>query len=541
MSILKKNVLAFALVAALGTTSAFAVTISTNGDQNPVRVATADVLTNTTAIGVNQNVPLSIETGDFILGRTTGFAIRVSLESGGTNAARFFADPTFTTPDLPAGWTVTLAAGGAGSNFAVYSVNPPSTNPVPGIVDGVIFQITNADNVVAPTSGLRLNNLVAAGLNNDNQTVTLRTFIIDPVTAQPILNTLGWATPVLRSGNPVVLSCTVGTGTGPTDSRLTPAERIDVGTVGTANGQGTRQGFSDNGSIGSLTNAGTRNFGFHAGFVTHNADASFPGFVFQATDTFRTIVTLTDRASLGAFATSGNIFLAADNTCAAPIAGLATTTTGSFNGATLGANQVGFQYQGATGASVNLALCFSVPTNNTTQIDPTAITTQTNFQRTGATAFSNLSAVCNVAPMLLNGSTVNIANLPPAGNATQEGFIRIVNNSTTSGRVTIRGKDDAGANGTNSITLDMPAGRSVVYTSAELESGTVAAATPAKPALTGVLGDGAGRWRLNIVGEFDNMQVQAYARNVNNDALSNITDFESNQEQATDRKNLNFD
>jgi hypothetical protein len=563
MSILKKNTLTLAIIAAAGfATSASAYVIGTRAtgaaansavDQTAVRVATSEIAGAATIVESGEDIAIQVNADSLILGRTTGMTLRLDL----TNGAQFSQNLNLSAPAavgdevrigsaLPSGWTASISAGGTvGSTFVIFNFNPPtvvSPNPVPGLLQGDIIVIEGGVFAVPVAAtdgtGVSLRNLQA--LQSPNATVGITSQFRDPNTALPIMSAL--TTPILTSGNPIQQSCDQ-------TGRAEPNERIDVGSIAqpAGAGQGPRVGFSSDGSIGTVVNNGTRNYIFNAGRVVNAIDSSFSTFTYADTDSFTFALTLADGGfgTGGAFNAANSLFLAADAACTTAV----TSTVVSTVGNTRTLSYTGLAAETALGAAAdqidagfNLFVCLQVPTTNTTVINPSAITGTSTHAR--GTAVTPAHAACTLAPLQTNGSVVNIANLPPAGNATQEGFIRIVNNSTTSGTVTIRGKDDAGANGANAVTLSLPAGRSVVYTSAELESGTlVQPAPPAvqKPTITGSLGNGDGRWRLNIVGEFDNMQVQAYARNVNNDALSNITDFESNQEQAGERKNLNFD
>ena len=77
----------------------------------------------------------------------------------------------------------------------------------------------------------------------------------------------------------------------------------------------------------------------------------------------------------------------------------------------------------------------------------------------------------------------------PGSNYRQESVLRLINDGDELETVRITGIDDAGAEG--AVTVDLPAGKAVRYTAAELESG-------AAPGLSGALGEGTGKWRLRI-------------------------------------------
>lgn len=85
----------------------------------------------------------------------------------------------------------------------------------------------------------------------------------------------------------------------------------------------------------------------------------------------------------------------------------------------------------------------------------------------------------------------------PASNTNQQTFIRISNQSDTSGSVTISGTDDDGALSSGTVTLTLDANESIQLTAQDLENGN------ANKGLTGALGDGTGKWQLAISSTLD--------------------------------------
>ena len=49
--------------------------------------------------------------------------------------------------------------------------------------------------------------------------------------------------------------------------------------------------------------------------------------------------------------------------------------------------------------------------------------------------------------------------------------------------------------------------------------------------LTGAIGDGAGKWRFLVTGEFAGMRVQSLNRNNTDGTVTNLTDYDTNDEQ----------
>lgn len=503
MSTFNRNTLAIALVTALGfSTSAFAVTFGTGptafpGDQTPEKIATADIASTATVITLADGWQVGIDSTDLIIGRTNGFAARINLDNGAT----FAASPAAAAGTaLPAGWTVTVAAGGGiGDNFVIYSFNPPSTSPVPGITVGQLLNVT----------GVQLTTLTA--LQTSGAIINAAIAFSDPGTAQPIL--VPRITPVLQSGNPLVVACDATTGE--------LAERIDVGVTPT---QGSKTAFSSTGAIGVADNGL-----FNAGTVTAAVAAGFT-FAYAGTDAFKTEVAGTYSAFKGAETAPGSgifassTFLASDALCTTSL------VAGTTNAA---ADKLTFNYTGTTVSitptGFSAFLCFSVPfPSGTKQIDASVTNVTTTFTRG---SFNAVAPVCPLLPLQFNGSVVKVFTFNPAGNTTQESFARITNWGNTGGKVTIQGWDDDGAAATGgSVSFTLAAGKSLQLNSTDLESGNTG------KGLTGALGDGAGKWRLVVTGEFDGMDVTSLNRNNTTGTLTNLTDADNRGEQVNDGK-----
>lgn len=481
---MKKNALAAALVAGLGLAGvAAAYTIQTNNDDVPEKVATADITSGSTIITMAEAVNVKVDALDFIVGRTTGFNVRVELSTG-----TFAANPTVTGgAALPADWTVVLLAGGTGNTFVVYGVQPPSTTPVPAIQPGTLFNLTNVQ-----LTGL-------ASLQTSGNSVTGTARFIDPVGASEIGSD---TTVLLQSGNPVAFGCD------PNQGEVN--ERIDVGTTGS---QGSKTFFATTGQIGTADNGLT-----NLGAITVSKAAGFTSFNYLATDSFTTVVT----GTFGAFfptAANRGMFLSTNAACTAPIGGTAVPNAAE--------TQVTFTYTAAqatfTATGGTLFLCAEVPAGNTQVIDASNVNAITTFNRAGVPAVN--SATCGLLPLQYNGSVVRVYNVNPAGNTTAQSFVRVINQSGTPGRVTITAYDDNGV-ARGPLSFNLGALRSMQINSEDLENGNAA------KGLTGSLGDGAGKWRLFVTGEFAGMAVQSLNRNATDGTVTNLTDADSRGEQS---------
>ncbi|MFN8900909.1 MAG: hypothetical protein ACK5VV_02410, partial [Lysobacteraceae bacterium] len=317
MSILKKNTLTLAIIAAAGfATSASAYVIGTRAtgaaansavDQTAVRVATSEIAGAATIVESGEDIAIQVNADSLILGRTTGMTLRLDLSNGAQfsqnldlSAPAAVGDEVRIGSALPSGWTASISAGGTvGSTFVIFNFNPPtvvSPNPVPGLLQGDIIVIEGGVFAVPVAAtdgtGVSLRNLQA--LQAANATVGITSQFRDPNTALPIMSAL--TTPILTSGNPIVQSCDQ-------TGRAQPNERIDVGSIAqpAGAGQGPRVGFSSDGSIGTVLNNGTRNYIFNAGRVRHQIDPLFSTFAYAGTDVFTFDLTLAD----GGFGTGG--------------------------------------------------------------------------------------------------------------------------------------------------------------------------------------------------------------------------------------------
>ncbi len=492
---LRRTALTVAVLAGLGlATTASAVSITHTGTL-PEGVANFDIAGNSIAIGITPQIAVSIDPSDNIIGRTTGFALRITL----SGSATFATTPTFTAgPSLPSGWTVTLGAGGTGSNFAVVSFNPPSSNPVPAITNGVVLYLNPGNTELNASSGHALNNLAA--LQTLGQTVSENYQFFDPVSATPILNPV--SQPVLVSGQPFVPYCIV--------PFFSPSsERIDVGT----NTQHpSRTYFSTTGAIGAL-NANSFNPGAFEYLSGPYWNPAFSYFTVQPTDQIVTTI----QGPFGAFNQAGAFagFMAYGPFVAIP-------AVISSNGLTI--SYTPGQVPNASYGFAGLPL-FSVPTNNLIPIDATPVVQQTTYTRNGIT--DTLPPGCNLLSLQYNGPVVRVYTFNPAGNTTQQSFLRISDTGPASGPVFITGVDDAGNPGTGQISFTLGAGQSIQLTADDLQNGNTA------KGLTGALGIPTGKWRLTVTSYFPNLVVTSLNRNNISGTVSNLTNYDVNGKQNT--------
>lgn len=473
----KKTSLALGVMAALllSAPAAFAMDVTTL----PTKVANIDVAGATTVVSLSA-MNINIGTSDLIIGRTTGFSVRIDLANGakfGAVAAVPGAGAALTTG---AAWTVTLAAGGGvGDNFAVYSVQPDAGSL--GVINGAALTFA--------AGGIKLTNV--GSLATAGGAVGATVTFADPVTAQPILTP--FTDKFLVSANP--LDFTVA------DSSNT-LKRIDVGSTNDP----SKTQFSSTGAVNgpheAFFEAGTPTIGVATGVV----DALAAPFAWAPADT----VDLTVDGTFNAFTQAGAAVTldggagASCTTPVAPVAGVITASKVTFAGVALSTL--------TGGAGV---LCFAVPAANADVIDATKIGVSAVVTRTATTKTVAAGPVDAMA-MQYNGPVAIVYTFNPAGNTTQQSFLRISNTGATAGLVTVTGRDDAGAAAAGSVSMTLGAGKSIQLTSDDLQNGNAA------KGLTGALGAGAGKWILTVTGEVSSMEVTNLNRNNNSGTVSNL-------------------
>ena len=99
-----------------------------------------------------------------------------------------------------------------------------------------------------------------------------------------------------------------------------------------------------------------------------------------------------------------------------------------------------------------------------------------------------LTSMHDEAPVSGGGHWVPFFN--PASNTSKVSRLRIINPGATAAAVTVTGLDDGGNAGSGTVSLTLPAGAARTLSAQDLERGGAG--------FSGRLGDGAGKWRLNV-------------------------------------------
>jgi hypothetical protein len=131
-----------------------------------------------------------------------------------------------------------------------------------------------------------------------------------------------------------------------------------------------------------------------------------------------------------------------------------------------------------------------------------------------------LTSMHDTAPLGPDGYTV--ATFNPGSNANQASLLRVVNAGREPARLTITGIDDAGLSPGTPVEAAVAAGTSRTFTAAELEAGT---------GLEGALGDGAGKWRLNVASDRP-VDVLSLIESRRTGHLTNLSTIPANRSEA---------
>ncbi len=489
MSNLKRNTLALAVAAGMFLPlSAMAFDITTDGNNTGEVIASQ----NGSTITMTEVVELNADgITDNLIGRTTGFGVRLLVPSSVTVVSATIADGTIDlVPDSDADpsndWTA--SAGIFSGNAAVWNIQPSGANAT--INAGTILNIQ-----ALTLSGVPLTGTVVGTVQ-----------LFDPNTNQVIASA---NVNLISRANGVTLTC--DTGDGDTD------KKIDVGSDPN---QAPKVQFTPVGALGAIGSSlnGNGETYFNAGSVNI---AINPGVTFSFLPGDLINLSLSgdfDPAFLAA--NGGAVFLSSD-----PFCGAADIASSTINAAGTVATFTAIDPNVVSSAFVCLT------SDGATQIDASSLTVNGNFTRgMDVTNFPS----CQVLPLMFNGSVVKVFTFNPAGNTLAQSFLRVSNWGTTGGLVTIEGYDDGGNPGDSNITFILPAGETLQLNSNDLESGNAA------KGLSGAFGDGLGRWRMVLTGEFDNMRVSSLNRNNNTGTVTNLTDADSNGEQALDDNGIVF-
>ena len=136
---------------------------------------------------------------------------------------------------------------------------------------------------------------------------------------------------------------------------------------------------------------------------------------------------------------------------------------------------------------------------------------------------SSVAALHDTAPGSAEGA-YEVAFFNPASNRGLSSRLRLVNRAGSPAAVRITGTDSAGQPGESAVTLTLPARAACTLGAPVLESGAWGNTGPGPgcEALTGALGDGAGKWRLRVSAD-QPLAVMSLLRHTASGALANLS------------------
>lgn len=498
MSKFNKCGLAAAVLAALAVPmAANAATAAYPANTN---ITFASNLFGDTSVVVSNPAPYTISTNasDNIIGRTTGFGVRLILGNG----AKFAT--TTTAPVLGEALTGYLppTVGAMGNSRMVISVTPDPEAPNQNILTGSLLTF--------PAGAIDFGSLTALATPGASIPVTIELF--DSNTAQVFQTITGAVLATSAEGTTVTFNANSGD----------VPKKIDVSACesGTA-----KTLFSPDGTIGGgcVADADTKVFDagaitvgitqvtnnervLAAGFSGGNNDAGSFGYVVAddaSSDTVDVTVTGTD---FSAFAEgAGSVFLG-DASCETKYgSGAVSSDRATFTAVPMSA------FATSTGGTVHV--CFAVGGEELISAQPLQASVGINF--TDMRLIEPADRSGGLLPLDYNGTVLEFQNFNPASNPRAESFIRLTNNNNTSCPVTLTGKDDNGMPGASPVTLTLAPQASATLNSDYVENGS--------PRATGAFGDGAGRWYVTVDAECTNIVGSALNRNLEDGTVTNLT------------------
>ena len=108
-----------------------------------------------------------------------------------------------------------------------------------------------------------------------------------------------------------------------------------------------------------------------------------------------------------------------------------------------------------------------------------------------------LTSMLDVVPRI--GHRHRIATFNPASNVNQASELRVINEGDDSVEVKVVGVDGTGARA--EVVLTIPPARALTVNAGDLESGERPPSWPATAGIEGALGDGAGKWQLELTAD----------------------------------------
>ena len=439
---------------------------------------------------------------DNIVGRTTGFGVRLTLTGGAT----FTAAP-------PVAFT---------ANVINYTAGAPTVGTGPLANVATFPMQANAGANILVGDFLTVNPFTisgAAALANGGQ-VGLRIEIFDSNT-NAVLSDL--------TRTITLINATEGTTVTFAPSLGDVNKRIDVTSCATQTPAAqSKSQFSPTGNVGDSCGPAAGAAVFNAGSITHSITTvggnpvlangfggdnnTNPGnwgnFRYAAGDEVTYTVSGVDFA---AFDSGVRIYMSTTSNCAYSAA---TSTPLVINAAKTAATGT-YEHPAATTGATQRFVCFAAHPTRLTQMVAQGLSASVDIDFADANVGSPATRLGALLPLRYNGTVMSFQNVNPASNPRAQSFLRFTNNGPITCPVTLTGRDDNGVAGTSAITFDLASGKSATFNSEDLEGGSSKG--------TGAFGDGAGRWWVNATGACGGLVGSALNRNVEDGTVTNLT------------------
>lgn len=481
---------------AMAVTAGFPSTVSTTYASNVVNAST-------TSLTVPAGATFAITPTDNLAGRTVGFGVRITLTGanfgvGGAPTLAVSADQASTAFD---GGTVTLE--NQTGNIALYSIGVNTAN-TGGMAVGDV---------------LDLSSFVIQNITANQVTATIQIF--DPTTNQ----VLATAAPFVLFSTKEAVVATISTVDGDTQKRI---DVVDGSTYP------AKTAFSPDGSLGGAEEAGApQSQYFNAGAVTLSVAEQSPGvdvlaangspFVYLPGDLATFTVT-----STGDLTVFDRIVLSENDDCSTDdFTGVVNTAGNAVTFSNIPADQV---------VDIPGYICFWASGD---VIGAQSFTASgfLNFAAAATTDTNVPSILSNPLPLRYNGSVIDLFNVNPAANTTQESLLRYTNNSSLAYKVTLTGKDDTGTGAAGTLAFELEPGASISLTSKEVESGTPGSRNQqlGYTFTGGGFGAGTGKWKVTATAEGQALVASGLNRSATTGVISELNS-EKHSDPADDAK-----
>ena len=515
MSSSSKRNLAFCVAAALALpASAMAASFGYIADPIPAKYASNIFSATNTALTPSQTLRYTTHVTDNIVGRTTGFGVRLTL-LGGANFNGTAPAVTFNATNV-LGFTPGAPAVGAGplGNVATYPMQATATA---NILVGDFLTI--APFTISGASALA-----------NGGTVNLRIEIFDSNT-NAVLSDLTRTVKLIEAIEGVDVIFTPSAGN--------INKRIDVTSCATQTPPaGAKTQFSPGGDVGGSCGAGGNSY-FNAGqvmtristddspseyfvsargFAGANVQGPANQFAFADGDQITYTVSGVDFAAFDTGAAATNrVFLSLNNNCstrdlAMTVNTARTEATGTFVVSNTG-NFLDYFWTPVFFGAYNV--CFTADPARLSEIaaQPIKLSVATKFN--DGNVRNPAPSIEDMLPLRYNGTVMSFQNVNPGSNPRAQSFLRFSNNGPITCPVTLTGRDDNGVAGTTAVTFDLASGKSATFNSEDLENGSSKG--------TGAFGDGAGRWWVTATGACGGLVGSALNRNLEDGTVTNLT------------------